>query len=111
TAPSAPTSGPPPAPIQLATTSSVPPIESNTPTIGSWVIQVGSFNDGPSGELALERATGALPEPIRAHGSATIDEVQMAQRTFHRARLTNLSQTEAIDGCKKLSQRKIYCSA
>ena len=27
------------------------------------------------------------------------------------ARLINLSQDEAINGCKKLSQRKIYCSA
>ena len=35
----------------------------------------------------------------------------MAQKTFYRARLTGLSQTEAIDGCKKLSARKIYCSA
>jgi D-alanyl-D-alanine carboxypeptidase len=110
-APSAPSSGAAPAPIQLATTSSDVPIESSAPAIGSWVIQVGSFNDSHSAELALERATAVLPGPIRSHGSATIDEVQMAQRTFHRARLTNLSQTEAIEGCKKLSQRKIYCSA
>ena len=41
----------------------------------------------------------------------TIDEVQMAQKTFHRARVTNLSQEEAIDGCKRLEQRKIFCSA
>ena len=35
----------------------------------------------------------------------------MSDKTLHRARLTNLSQQEAIDGCKKLSQHKIYCSA
>ena len=35
----------------------------------------------------------------------------MAQKTFHRARVTNLSQDEAVDGCKRLEQRKIYCSA
>ena len=110
-APSAPTSGPAPAPIQLATTSSAIPIESSTPTIGSWVIQVGSFSESRSAEAALQRATAALPEATRSHGAVSIDEVQMAQKTFHRARLTNLSQTEAIDGCKKLSQRKIYCSA
>jgi hypothetical protein len=40
-----------------------------------------------------------------------VDEVQLAQKTLHRARLTNLSQDEAVDGCKRLSQRKIYCSA
>jgi D-alanyl-D-alanine carboxypeptidase len=100
-----------PPPIQLATTSPAAPVGTSAPTIGSWVIQVGSFNDGHSAEVALERATSALPDPIRSHGSATIDEVQMAQRTFHRARLSNLSQSEAIDGCKKLTQRKIYCSA
>ena len=42
---------------------------------------------------------------------STVDEVQMAQKTLHRARLINLSQEEAVDGCKRLSQRKIYCSA
>ena len=110
-APAAPAAAVVPPPVQLATTSPAAPVAAGTPTIGSWVIQVGSFNDGHSAELALERATSALPDPIRSHGSATIDEVQMAQRTFHRARLTNLSQTEAIDGCKKLTQRKIFCSA
>jgi D-alanyl-D-alanine carboxypeptidase len=109
-APAAPAAVAPP-PIQLATTSPAAPVVSSAPTIGSWVIQVGSFNDGHSAEVALERATSALPDPIRSHGSATIDEVQMAQRTFHRARLANLSQSEAVDGCKKLTQRKIYCSA
>ena len=36
---------------------------------------------------------------------------RLAQKTLHRARLTNLSQEEATDGCRRLSQRKIYCSA
>jgi D-alanyl-D-alanine carboxypeptidase len=99
------------APFQLATTSPVAPAGAATATIGSWVIQVGSFNDGRAAEGALERATTALPDPIRARASATMDEIQMAQRTFYRARLANLSQTDAIEGCKKLSQRKIYCSA
>jgi D-alanyl-D-alanine carboxypeptidase len=111
-APSTPKGAAAPAPIQLATTSHNAPIGgAEAPTIGSWVIQVGSFNDSQAAEQALQRATSVLPETIRSHGSATIDEVQMAQRTFHRARLTNLSQTEAVDGCKKLSQRKIYCAA
>jgi hypothetical protein len=41
----------------------------------------------------------------------SIDEVQVSDKTLHRARLTNLSQQEAVDGCKKLSARKIRCSA
>ena len=40
-----------------------------------------------------------------------VDEVQMANKSFHRARLTNLSQGQAVDGCKQLEKRKIYCSA
>ena len=75
------------------------------------MIQVGSFSDSRAAQAALERASGALPDSIRSHGAATVDEVQLAQKTVHRARLTNLSQDEAIDGCKRLSQRKIYCSA
>jgi D-alanyl-D-alanine carboxypeptidase len=110
-APAAPAAGPTPAPIQVATASPTAPVGGSAAVLGSWVIQVGSFNDSRTAEQALERASSALPDPIRAHGTAAIDEVQMAQRTFHRARLVNLSQTEAIDGCKKLSQRKIYCSA
>jgi hypothetical protein len=43
--------------------------------------------------------------------STAVDEVQMANKTFHRARLTNLSQGQAVDGCKRLEKKKIYCSA
>ena len=43
--------------------------------------------------------------------TAAVDEVQMANKTFHRARLTNLSQAQAVDGCKRLEKKKIYCSA
>jgi D-alanyl-D-alanine carboxypeptidase len=89
----------------------VPSAEQAAPDIGSWVIQVGSFNDARAAELALQRASSALPEAIRAHGAVTVDEVQMAHKTFHRARVTNLSQEEAIEGCRRLEQRKIYCSA
>lgn len=78
---------------------------------GGWVIQVGSFNDPRTAQTALERASGALPEPARSNGAATVDEVRVAKKTMHRARLTNLSQEEATDGCKRLSQRKIPCSA
>jgi D-alanyl-D-alanine carboxypeptidase len=81
------------------------------PAIGSWVIQVGSFSDSQGAQIALERASSTLPDSMRAAAAATIDEVQMANKTFHRARLTNLSQGQAVDGCKQLEKRKIYCSA
>ena len=81
------------------------------PSIGSWVIQVGSFSDSEAAQLAVGRASLALPDSVRSTASATIDEVQMANKTFHRARLTNLSQAQAVDGCKQLEKRKIYCSA
>jgi hypothetical protein len=81
------------------------------PSIGSWVIQVGSFSDSQGAQLALERASSALPDSMRAAAAASVDEVQMANKTFHRARLTNLSQGQAVDGCKQLEKRKIYCSA
>lgn len=97
--------------VRVATASATVPTEGNEPAIGSWVIQVGSFSDSRSAQAALERATASLPPPIRARGAAIIDEVQLAQKTFHRARLTNLSQAEAVDGCKKLAQHKIYCAA
>jgi D-alanyl-D-alanine carboxypeptidase len=97
--------------IKVASADATVPAANVEPAIGSWVIQVGSFSDSHSAEFALERATAALPELIRAHGTTTIDEVQLAQRTFHRARLTNLSQSEAVEGCKRLERQKIYCSA
>ena len=80
-------------------------------SIGSWVIQVGSFSDSQGAQLALERASSALPDSMRGAAAATVDEVQMANKSFHRARLTNLSQGQAVDGCKQLEKRKIYCSA
>jgi D-alanyl-D-alanine carboxypeptidase len=79
------------------------------PSIGSWVIQVGSFNDPQAAQLALERAASTLSDMSSV--TASVDEVQMANKTFHRARLTNLSQGQAVDGCKRLEKKKIYCSA
>jgi D-alanyl-D-alanine carboxypeptidase len=84
---------------------------SSGPPIGSWVIQVGSFADSQAAQLALGRASAALSDSQRSTATATIDEVQMANKTFHRARLANLSQADAVDGCKRLEKKKIYCSA
>jgi D-alanyl-D-alanine carboxypeptidase len=81
------------------------------PSAPVWVIQVGSFSDSHAAQAALERASGLLPDAIRAHGAATVDEVQVSHKTVHRARLTNLSHEEAVDGCKRLTQQKIHCSA
>jgi D-alanyl-D-alanine carboxypeptidase len=81
------------------------------PTIGAWVIQVGSFSDPQAAHLALERASSALPASTRSVAAATVDEVQGSNKTLHRARLANLSQAQAVDGCKQLEKRKIYCSA
>jgi D-alanyl-D-alanine carboxypeptidase len=108
----------PPATIRVATTAALAPASSpasapasGTATVGTWVIQVGSFSDSNAALAALERATAALPEAIRSHGAVTVDEVQMAQKTLHRARMINLTQEEAMSGCKRLEQRKIFCSA
>jgi D-alanyl-D-alanine carboxypeptidase len=108
---------PPPAPQPPATQRvagpAVPPAEGsvapNGPPIGSWVMQVGSFNDPQAAQLALERASSTLVDMRSV--TAAVDEVQMANKTFHRARLTNLSQAQAVDGCKRLEKKKIYCSA
>lgn len=105
-APAPPATAPAPAVASPASTAAT----SEAPAIGSWVIQVGSFNEPQAAQLALERAAAVLADSLR-QANAVVDEVQMASRTFHRARLGNLSQDQAIDGCKRLEKRKIYCSA
>lgn len=82
-----------------------------SPAVGSWVIQVGSFRDPQAARKALERASSALPKPTRSLAAATVDEVRLSSKTLHRARLANLSQSQAINGCKALEKRKIYCAA
>lgn len=99
----------PPTPAAPAAFTAAPPAASDTPALGSWVIQVGSFSEPQAAQAALERATAALPDARSA--SAIVDEVQMANRVFHRARLINLSQDQAVEGCKRLEKRKVYCSA
>jgi len=103
----------PPATQRVASLAVPPPAEGsvapNGPPIGSWAIQVGSFNDPQAAQLALERASSTLVDMRSV--TAAVDEVQMANKTFHRARLTNLSQVQAVDGCKRLEKKKIYCSA
>ena len=86
------------------------PPEPENRALGSWVIQVGSFNEPQAAQLALERASAALPSATRSTAAATVDEIQMASKVFHRARLANLSQEQAVDGCKRLEKQKIYCS-
>ena len=112
-APPPPPAPPPPATQRVAGPAVPPPAEGsvapNGPSIGSWVIQVGSFNDPQAAQLALERASSTLVDMRSV--TAAVDEVQMANKTFHRARLTNLSQAQAVDGCKRLEKKKIYCSA
>ncbi|MSP74735.1 MAG: D-alanyl-D-alanine carboxypeptidase [Rhodospirillaceae bacterium] len=98
------------APARVAGPAVPTPPEPENPSLGSWVIQVGSFNEPQAAQLALERATAALPSAMRSNASATVDEIQMASKVFHRARLTNLSQEQAVDGCKRLEKQKIYCS-
>jgi len=106
-----PTVPPPAAALQVATASPTAPVGgAGGPAIGSWAMQVGSFADARSAEAALERASAILPDGVRRHSAVAVDEVQTAQKTLHRARLTNLSQSEALEGCKRLEQRKIYCS-
>jgi len=109
-APQTPSAAPPATAFRFGTAPGGGPAPAAVPQ-GGWVIQVGSFSDSRTAQAALERASSALPSSIRAHGAASIDEVKRAQKTLHRARLTNLSQDEATDGCKRLSQKKIYCSA
>ncbi len=99
----------PATPATVPATAAVP-APNDTPSLGSWVIQVGSFNDPQAAQLALARATSQLPSSAKS-AAAMVDEVQMANRTFHRARLGNLSQDQAVDGCKQLEKKKIYCSA
>ena len=86
------------------------PADPENPLLGSWVIQVGSFNEPQAAQLALERASAALPSAMRSTAAATVDEIQMASKVFHRARLINLSQEQAVAGCKRLEKQKIYCS-
>lgn len=106
-----PSAPPAAAPFRFGTGPGGAPVAAPASVAAGWVIQIGSFSDSRAAQSALERASGALPESIRSHSAVAVDEVQLAQKTVHRARLTNLSQDEAVDGCKKLSQRKINCSA
>ena len=110
----APPPAPAPQPEQRVASLAPPPAQGSAPpqggpSIGSWVIQVGSFTDSQAAQLALERAASTLSDMSSV--TASVDEVQMANKTFHRARLTNLSQGQAVDGCKRLEKKKIYCSA
>jgi D-alanyl-D-alanine carboxypeptidase len=99
-----------PAPPAMAPSTKVSSTEATAPTIGSWVMQFGSFGNPKAAMQALDRASAALPDGLRGRGAASVDEVNLANKTFHRARLTNLRQEEALDGCKQLEKRKITCA-
>ncbi len=75
-------------------------------------IWIGGDAPVPGGLFVVGDRIERLLSPADADtASASVDEIQMASKVFHRARLTNLSQEQAVDGCKRLEKKKIYCSA
>jgi D-alanyl-D-alanine carboxypeptidase len=99
-----------PTPASLAGFTPAAPLAADAaPNIGSWVMQIGSFGNSKAAIQALERAGAALPD-LRGRCATAVDQVHLANKTFHRARLTNLSKEEALAGCKRLEKHKISCS-
>ena len=80
------------------------------PPIGSWVIQVGSFNDPQAAQLALERAVvDAGPTCARSPRPST--KCRWPTRPSTARGSPTSPRVQAVDGCKRLEKKKIYCSA
>lgn len=73
-----------------------------------WSVQVGAFSKPASAEQAAEKAGGAA---AKALGQARIYvmEVQAQNGTLYRARLTDLSETDAREACRQLSKSGQDC--
>jgi D-alanyl-D-alanine carboxypeptidase len=67
-----------------------------------WAMQVGAFGDTSSARNAIATAQITLPD-LRA--TPSIAPIDSKGRTLYRARLSGLSQSEAMIGCRRLQDQ------
>jgi D-alanyl-D-alanine carboxypeptidase len=76
--------------------------------VGLWSIQVGAFSRHASAEKAAVTAGGQARQPL-AGAAIQVMEVRGDQGLLYRARLADLSEADAREACRLLTQQNTAC--
>ena len=74
-----------------------------------WSVQVGAYRDHEGAEVRLEEALSALPLPFVHAAGLVLPGGEGDPEPLYRARLTRLTQDEAMDACKVLRPHSLPC--
>ena len=75
-----------------------------------WALQVGAFSEFENAYRALDTAETYLASIIGGHASNVVTAAESAGSTLYRARIINLSESQARAGCKELYARDLPCA-
>jgi D-alanyl-D-alanine carboxypeptidase len=75
-----------------------------------WAVQVGAFSEFENAYRALDTAETYLASIIGGHASNVVTAAESAGSTLYRARIINLSESQARAGCKELYARDLPCA-
>jgi len=75
-----------------------------------WALQVGAFSEFENAYRALDNAETYLGAIIGGHATTVVTAAENSGSTLYRARIVNLSEVQAREGCKALYQRDLPCA-
>jgi D-alanyl-D-alanine carboxypeptidase len=90
-----------------ASVAEIEPVDTST-TPNNWAVQIGVYSDKATARKALSTAAIKV-RPALSTAIADVEYAEQANRSFHRARFTNLARDEANTVCQKLQRLHQDC--
>jgi len=75
-----------------------------------WALQVGAFSEFENAYRALDNAETYLGAIIGGYASTTVTAAESGGTTLYRARIINLTELQAREGCRELYARDLPCA-
>ncbi|MBC6441472.1 MAG: D-alanyl-D-alanine carboxypeptidase [Rhodospirillales bacterium] len=75
-----------------------------------WALQVGAFSQFENAYRALDNAETYLGAIIGGSASTVVTAAESGGSTLYRARIVNLTEVQAREGCRALYQRDLPCA-
>ncbi len=75
-----------------------------------WAVQVGAFSQFENAYRALDNAEAYLGAIIGGFASTTVTAAENGGTTLYRARIINLTENQAREGCRELYARDLPCA-
>ena len=93
-----------------ASAAAVQPVEQGSAEGAGWALQVGAFAHVSGAYDALDSASPHLAGILGPHPSTVVTTTQSGDVTLYRARIVNLTERQARQGCDALYRRDLPCA-